>query len=350
MSRSSIIYFIFLITFISGCIRNNDIKTKNPQGSAITQEQYVSPRLNEILFVGAIGKKSGLYKYNFLEKNYSEFWKSSNEEIVELSYSPDKKSAFLVTAYQQGKKGVFPFINSIKLYNINLDSNSINFITNIGSGLHVFSCWENDNSFKVYLNVIDVTVAKYVEQRIKTFDSSGKMLSDEKKVFNLDKDGYPPSPQIIKKLTSPNNRVSIKAVDSTNTQIYLVNHKKNDELTLITTVNQKLNFINWSENEKLLIFSTIDITPNNETLYNSEPKTAQLFVYSLENKKITKRFEGSGIKNFMLNRSILIFDNGFESKSQILLYDIDSEQIIDSIKISGGCGLKCIPVIPNYGA
>src|SRR3989337_4309183 len=240
--------------------------------------------MDDVLFIGLIGKKARIYKYNFSTKSYSEFWHNEKEEVVELSYSPNKKSAFLLTAHQSGKKGVFPYINSVKLYSISLDSNTVKLVETIGSGLQVFSFWEKDNLFRIILNIFDVAVGKYVEQKIKTFNASGKKLADEKKTYDLAKDGFPKIPVAQKKITSPDKKYSILSIDSTQTQIYLINNNGNEEKKLIAKLNQKLNVIDWSEDGEYLIFSTIDISPGNETLYNKEQATSKLFTFSVSHK------------------------------------------------------------------
>ena len=45
-----------------------------------------------------------------------------------------------------------------------------------------------------------------------------------------------------------------------------------------------------------------------------------------------------------------MFDDGFKQKSKIFIYNLRSDRLTDSIKVSGGCGLKSIPAIPDYGA
>jgi len=350
MKKFLLISIILLSIINSGCIRKNDHDKEIYKDSTLIKDLQQTPIINEILFVGMLGKKSGLCKYNFSSKEYSEYWKNDKEEVVELSYSPYKKSAFMLTASQSGKKGAFPFINNIKLYSLNLDSDSVAYIEHIGVGLQVFSTWTSDTSFQVYVHIMDVTTAKYVEQNIKTYNASGKKLFDENKKYYLAKEGFPQFPIIKKNLISLNKKYSIFAVDSVQTQIYLIDNTKNNEKAAITKQNQKLNRVEWSDDGKVLVFSTIDITPGNETLYYTEPNTSKLFVYSLSDRKILKIFDGGGLKNFMLNGNLLIFDDGFKKKAKIFIYDFNLGQMIDSIKISGGCGLKNIPTIPDYGA
>lgn len=351
MHKSILLLSILTIFILTGCKRNNDAGTKIiTKDSLQAQNSNEAWILNEIIFVGLIENKSGLYKYNISTKSYSEFWHNDKEEVVEVSYSPDKKSIYFLTAHQSGKKGVFPFINKVKLYYISVDSGLVRFIQNIGGGLQVFSFWESDDTFKVILNVIDITIATEVDQTIQIFNASGNKISKEKKIYDLAKVGYPQSSMLKNNLTSPNKKFSICSIDSITTQIYLFDHFRNDKKILLANLNQKLNFVDWSTDEKLLFLSTLDVSPNNETLYDEEPATSNLLVYSLEDKRIIKMFEGGGVKNYMIDQDILLFDDGFKAKSKLYIYNFRSGQMIDTVKIMGGCGLKNIPTIPDYGA
>ncbi len=346
----SFLFPIIIITIISsGCTRKNDTDKTIAKESTQTIYLHKSPAINEVLFVGMSGNKSVLYKYEFATKSYAEYWKNYKEEVVELLYSPDKKSAFMLTASQYGKKGVFPFVDSVKLYLVNSDSGRVKFLENIGSGLQVFATWINNDEFQVYLHSMDVSVAKYVEQKIEIFNASGKKLSDEKKKYYLEKEGYPQFPSAVKPIISPDNKFSLLSVDSAQIKIYLVENTNNKQ-TLITVQNQKLNAIVWSVDGKFLVFNTIDISPGNETLYDPEPNTSKLFIYSLSDGKIIKMFDGGGFKNFLLNGDYLMFDDGFKQNSKIFIYNLHSDRVTDSIKVADGCGLKSIPAIPDYEA
>lgn len=351
MTRTALFLFFYAALIFSGCTRKNETdKHTITQDSLVSNTTNELPPLTEILFVGLVNNKAGLYKYNISNKAFQEFWSNANGEIFELSYSPDKKFVFMLTARQTGKRGVFPFIDNVKLYSINVDSDSIKFIESIGSGLQVFTSWKDDNSFKVVLNVMNVQSGVYIDQKIKTCTASGDKLSDEHKKYDLAKDGYPQITKTEEKTSSPDKKYTLQIIDSVQTEIYLTDHSTKDGRVLITKQNQKLNNVDWSDDGKHLVFSIIDISAGNETLYDPEPNTAKLFIYSIEGKRIVKIFEGSGIKNFMLNGDYLLFDDGFKNKSKIFIYNLSLERTIDSIKISGGCGLKNIPLIPDYEA
>lgn len=342
---------MLMLVLFTGCIRKNEPHRKPLQKDSTELENHLTRQtINEFLFVGVVNNNVGLYKYNLSSKTQTKYWNSTNENVIDFSYSNDLKAAFMLTAKDHGKKGVFPFVDKVKLYFVIQDSAAPALVEEIGSGLQVFAFWETDSVFKVVLNFMDVSVGKYVDQFIKRYNYLGKKLSDEKKRFELAKDGFPKIPTSDKKLTSPNLKYSLQEFDSVFTVIFLVDNSNKQKKFFITKQNQKLNFVDWTLDNKFLIFTTLDISPMNETLYEPEPNTSKLFIYSLSEKKLVKSFEGGGIKNFLLGGNILIFDDGFKEKSKIFIYNFKPQKITDSISVTGGCGLKNIPSIPNYEA
>lgn len=350
MRVSVFISIVIFLAAILGCSNRNDEKKNIATVLDKTKQVSDSPTARKIFFTGIIGKKAGLYLFDPSTQDYSGFWKSDKEDVVDLLASSDKNNLFMLTAGNSGKKGIFPFVNGIKLYLINSDSNSVKYVDNIGSGLQVFSKWESENSFKVMLNKMDAASGTTVSQITRIYNTSGIKLSDKQKSYNLLEAGFPQFPGDGAMLISPNKNYSVKSIAQNLYEIYLIDHRKKDEERIITKENQKLSAVDWTEDGKYLVFSTVDITPMNKTLYNEEPQTSKLFIYSLVEKKIAAKFEGSGVKNFLLNGNHLFFDDGFHEKSKILIYNISTGHISDTLKISGGCGLRFIPFIPNYEA
>jgi hypothetical protein len=78
-----------------------------------------------------------------------------------------------------------------------------------------------------------------------------------------------------------------------------------------------LNKLKWSDNEEYLFFSTFDL--NNETIKTKSPETSELFIYALSADSLIVAFGGSGLKNFFTLNDLLIFDDGFDTKSIINL-------------------------------
>ncbi|MEO8399782.1 MAG: hypothetical protein ABI550_08230 [Ignavibacteriaceae bacterium] len=323
---------------------------KNENDQADISDQLKSKEnLFDFIFVGMIGNQPGLYKYNSKKKNPEKLWSDINEKVVEFSYSDDMKSAFFVTAKDYGKKGVFPFINRVKLYVVNINSNKVNFAANIGDGMQLFTRWEDNENFKIVLNSIDRKVASFVNQHTFIFNTFGKNLIDEKKTYNIAKDGYPEplSKNRDNNLTYENNTLLNEEENGKNL-FYFDNDKI--EKKLIKEDNKKLNQVAWAAKGEYLIFTTIDVTPGNETIYNKNPETSSLYIFSVKENKIIKHWDGGGTKTFFLNDGNLIFDDGFQNSSRIIIYNLNSMKLIDTIKITGGCGLENIPELPDYSA
>ncbi len=349
MGKLKIILLLSFLVF-GGCSQ----KEKTQQGFQkknieSNQIKLNVPKLKSFLFVGIINNKPGIYKYDILRKNYSELWSNRREKVVDLTYSKDRKTAFFLTATRFGKRGVFPYINNIKLYLVNIDSSKVVLLKKIGSGMQVFTEWSTDNTYKVMLNSIDKTIADYVHQNTQIFNTFGKELLDETKTYNIIKEGYPQPPKVKESLTSPDEKYFFSSSGRDTISIYL-NQTGTDKKFFIIKGIQKLNQLDWVGNDKYVIFSTINIMPGNNTLYNKEPQTSKLIIYSIKNKKIIKKWDGGGIKNFFIVGNILVFDTGFGKNSIINIYNINKQAMMDSIKIRGGCGIKNIPQIPDYSA
>ena len=343
MFKYSFLIFIFL--FIIGC--NNNIDQKNRKENDQSENSKIAGEdFNDFLFVGLVNKNPGIYKYDINKEDYSVFWYKRFEKVVKLYYSENRRGAFFITDRNSGRRGVLPFISSVKIYLINISTGIVKYLTDIGDGIQVFTGWDTKNSFKVSLNYIDKKNPDYIHQRNIFFDITGQKILDEIKTFNIVKEGYP-KPVELEQNTS-NGEYKIFSVKGNLNSIFLLNFKTNDT-TLITTVNQKLNQINWSKNNKVLIFSTIKPYPGNSEM-NAGSGSSKLIIYSLEDKKIIKIFEGDGAKNFFIVNNWVIFDDGFGENSYINIYNFINLEMIKKILVKGGCGLQNIPKGSGYNA
>ncbi len=337
------------LLFFSGCANQNDNNTKELNTSENSAYKNQQTKTGNFYFVGYINERPGIYKYDINRNTYSGFWSNENESIVELSHSPKGNRIFFLTAKDFGKAGVFPFIHNVKLYLLDQDSSKVNFVKSIGSGLQVFTAWETDNTFRVIINSFDKTVANYVNQHTLIYSEFGRKLVDETKTFDITKEGYPQPPVVKRKTKSPYGEYLVAANDSQLTSIYLKNIS-NNKFYFIAKGDQKLNQINWMPDNKYVIISTLNISPRNNTLYNKQPETSRIFLYSISDKKIIKEWDGGGVKNFILLNGMLIFDDGFSNKSSINIFNLNTLQMIKSIHVLGGCGIRNIPTIPDYSA
>lgn len=296
-------------------------------------------------FVGRALYTPGIYKYSFNNKKNKKIWASKNERVIELSYSVNLKNAFFITAKSYGKLGLFPFVEKIKLYTLNTKTGEINFVKVIGSGMEVYTHWETDDSFSIILNSLDENIATYINQQKQIFNVFGKLLRDETKTYDLTADGYPVPAKPEKKKWSSDGKYSFLVRDDS-INIYTISSGSGNKEIISTT--QKLRQFEWTDSSNL-IFTTADLTPGNKTLYSRNPETSKLIIYSPKKNEILKFWEGGGVKNFLITNGKLIFDTGFENESRINLIELENFKQFDVIIIQGGCGIKYITEVPNYG-
>jgi hypothetical protein len=346
------IFFVFLITGIvlfPGCAgkKNNTMSGKNDSAAGNFAAKK-SLDFNEFYFVGKLGENSSVYKFisksrqtGIQGKNFSKFWSKHNEKVIKLSYSPDKKSLFFLTAGDFGKKAIFPYVNDIKLYSISLDLSKVKFIKKIGNGLQVFTIWGQDNTFRIILNSFDRNSTDFVNQQTFIFNGTGKIVTIYSKKFNIIKEGYPQIIEKINILSSPRSNYSIFAVDSTQTLIYLQSNS-DGKAELITSTNQRLSQADWSPDEKYLIFSILNAPSKSRTIYEGTANNSKIFIYSIDKKKIIKTLDIGGIKNFFITGDLLIFDKGFQKDSFIEIINFKTMEPFYSIHLQDGCGLKSV--------
>ncbi len=349
MIKYKIIALALALLLLSSCANHKENKQKEINTPVDTTSVNRISRNENFYFVGDINDRPGIYKYYLKQKRSSKFWFRAHESVVLLSHSPKGNRIFFLTATDYGKEGILPFIHNVKLYLLSLDSSKVKLIKSIGSGLQVFTAWETDNTFIIILNSFDKSIANYVDQHTLIYSEFGKKLVDKTKAFDIIKEGYPRPPMVKQKIKSPNGEFEINSNDSLKISIYLKN-TSNNKKALITAGNQKLNQIDWTPNNEYAIISTLDISPRNNSLYDKQPETSKIFIYSIADKKIAKEWDGGGLKNFILLKNLLIFDNGFGKKSSIKIFNLHTLKMIDSIHIKGGCGITNIPTIPDYSA
>ena len=123
---------------------------------------------------------------------------------------------------------------------------------------------------------------------------------------------------------------------------YFLKLAGSDSLEFIAVLKHNLNKLKWSNNEDYLFISTLDL--NNETTKSKNPETSELLIYSLVSRFTYHwHLEAQVIKNFFPLNDFLIFDDGFDNKSIINIYDLNQKKVVDVIKPKTGCGLVIFP-------
>jgi hypothetical protein len=313
---------------------------KNDKQLRINDNDTISAKQeNSFLFLTEWFDKVGVYKYDLAKKKYSTVWWHPRENVVMLVYKPGNYPAYFLTSEKMGMRANFPFFNRLKLFIISHELSETKQIDKLGSGLQFSTRWNDYENLEVIYTAVDKIIASYVNQYTKVYDHYGKLVDSEVKTFDIEKSGFPQLIPPKNSTISPSGKygVSFKS-DSVSLKTGGTN-----TLKFITVMKRSLNKLKWSDNEEYLFISTLDL--NNETIKIKSPETSELFIYSLSADSLIIALGGSGLKNFFTLNDLLVFDDGFDTKSIINIYDLNQQKIVDVIKPREGCGLVTVPML-----
>ncbi|MGE5680940.1 MAG: hypothetical protein ACM34K_08685 [Bacillota bacterium] len=320
--------------FTKGILKDYTLRADN---------QTVYDQFANLFFVGRQNAQSSVYKYNIKSGRTELFWSNSKEMVVDLSLPKDEGSAFFITASEFGRKTIFPYINNVRLYRINLITLKVEKLKELGNGIQLFSSWTNDNTYRVLLNVFDKRKSTFVVQTRLYFNAYGNLVKNEKVTYDIVKEKYPVPAPVYNDIASTDKKYKFVISNLNDQNIFsLVDNKMSRKDIYSTT--QTLNSAEWWDNGKYLIFSTYD--PGFKRNSKKGNATSGLFVYSAKDNKILSSWYGGGYKNFLLRGDLLFFDDGFNNNSKIIIYNLKDNKAISPIIMRGGCGIRNIPVLP----
>lgn len=299
---------------------------------------------SRILVVGSFYGQPILYSFNLRTGRSKPFWSQGKKKVVDLSYSEDKTFAFAIVLSDYGSIGEIPFFKNAVVYKIDMFDFIVESIDSLDSGLQIYTDWENDHLYKVTANYIDKKYSAYVVMNSKIYNKFGKVLLDEKKSFDLIKDGYPAPVKPALKNISPDEMFSITAKFNKDSvkSIYLKNVKADNETELLSGFSN-INRIEWTEGGGYLIFSaSLEKKQAISKKKDIEPADA-LVIYSLNENKIIESIHGENYNNFYIRDDLLFYDEGYGPASKIIIYDLAGRKVYNIIQIPGGCGVRNIP-------
>jgi hypothetical protein len=332
---------IFFITLLVSCEKAEKSEVVNQPDTSMVKSTFVENQPEEFLFVGSYFGNTALYKYFIKEKKSEVVWYDTKDKVILLLYKSDKDPAYFITARKVGKKGSFPLVTKLKFYRIDPVTQEKFLVDELGDGMQVTAYWNDDGNPEIVYTVIDQTVSSYVNKYKQTYNFFGKLIDDEIETFDLTKDGFP---ALIPKRSSTVSTSGNYGVSVLGDSVYLKTAGE-DSLYFVTAVKYNFNKVDWNDNEDYMIISSINL--ENKSLKNRKPETAELFVYDIKGDSLTAYWYGSGRMNFITNSNLLIFDKGFDRNSSIYIYDFERAELIDSVKIHGGCGLMNVTDRPK---
>ncbi len=345
MHKLSVIFcFVMMLTLI-GCDEKNtddELELHHFDRTSILKESF-----DGFYFAGLYNKKNALYKYNAAEKKHSLFWSHPYDRVIDLYFSPDKSSVFFITARKFSQSSQLPYFERARLYIIDKADESVRMIKNLGTGLQIFTAWESDSLFKLTINSIDRAIATNVHQAAFYFNIDGTELRSEVQTFDVTIDGYPGLQKKKVVAISPDSLFALVPADEDDF-IYLFDLKRNEK-EIISTGAKGVIKIEWLMNSEMAVINIGSQNYSNVNFFAQAVNTSTLIIYSAKEKKILKKWESEGIKNFFVVNKFLIFDDGFGENSSISIFDLFEMKMHDKIAIPGGAGLKNIPLPVEFG-
>lgn len=331
------IIILLIIFFFISCSKQSETSNEDSLNKEVSNARLTE--FKQLYFVGIYSGLPSIYKYDYAKNKSKVFWNHKDERVLDLLISQDRENAYFITRRKQRLKSSQPAIERGQLYHIDLILGKVELITQLEEGIQIIPFWTDNDRFTLVINSIDKTIASYVNKNTQVYNKFGKLLSDNNEIFDITKDGYPVTKLPSLNFTSPNGMFSV--LEKNDSVWIKQSGTKNKIRTSIT--NKKIMQIGWAENKKQVIFLLMDEDDESSKVRNKIAST--LIIFDLQKKKITKSFNGTGYKRFVLIGDFLIFDSGFGKDSFITLFSLSSLKDIHEIKIIGGCGLKNIPGI-----
>lgn len=333
LNISCVILFIFL--FAISCNNKQKINVNDRIDSTEVHDTVPIKKRDHFLFVGKYYGKPGVFQYNIQEQKYEPVFAVQKESVISLNYSRNLNSIFFLTAGKSGTRSGLPFVNKIKFYRINPGNQTVEMIKDFGSGSQLLAQWNDDGNYEVIITSIDKTVSSYFDVAKKVYNTFGRLIDEKTETYDIINDGYPSLVPNRSSTVSPSGKYGIALV---NDSIFLKTAGE-DNLQFITIVNYEINKVSWNNDEDFLFFSTI-------TRYNKSvniQKQSELFVYSIIGDSLISEWEGTGAKNFITFNNLLVFDDGLNYRSIINIYNYKQNELFETVRVRGGCGLVNIP-------
>ncbi|MCU7493947.1 MAG: SPOR domain-containing protein [Ignavibacteria bacterium] len=340
----------FLSSYEAGMAAYRLLNSKVIDNYSVTRDMKSVPdEFSRVIIVGSSNGTSSLFEYDLKTGEKKKLWTRQGEIVIDLSYSSDMSGALFTTVGGFGRNSIFPYVDNVKVYRISLSDLKVSKLKSLGNGIQLYTNNDLGKAYRIIMNVFDRNKNTFVVQNTYTYDFQGRLISSEKKSFDLAKENYPLPPELVYDNRSPDNKNRFDVSLSKGSYSFSVTRVATSSGKNILTTAQRLNQAAWSPDGRYLIFSTLDLSPRNRTLHGRMPQTSKLYLYSENDGKIIKQWDGGGYKNFTLRGNLLLFDDDFSEKSHIIVYDYRNNRLIDTVAIDGGCGIRNIPYIPDFG-
>ena len=301
-----------------------------------------------IYFVSNFDGKPSLYFRGFNDTANTVVWNRKNESVIDVRYSKDKKVVFFLTAAEQGKPGIFPFIKGLKLYRFDYDRpGETKLCGQTPECIYYSFFFENNDLLRFETSSFADSEQKTVTNTRQLYSLTGVMLENQSRSVDITKEGFPQISKESLEYTSKDGKYAVLVNKEENIVLKELSSRNYD---IVVKKNKPLTEVGFTADNSYAVISLADVSPNNETLYDDNPETSELIIYSVKDKSVKFHTKGGGYKRFLIFGDLLVYENGFGDKSGIVIMNIVNMQEVAKIRLKGGSGLLNIPSIPDYDA
>jgi len=274
--KKHIVPIVILLIFFGfiGCgeNKNNEVVVKHYDDSELELTE------NELLFRALVGKKYGVFKYSLSDSSVHLVWNDYFRDVLSVSPSKDHSSYFIISALTYGNNGALPFITNVRLHLYSANSGKIKTIQNFGDVVQIHTMWQGE-IFYITTNRSNSKSGTIIEQTISLYDNEGMFLKNDKKSYDIIKEGYPSFPDKKINANSPDGNFSIRVVEGSEPGVVLTNRREKSEALLFDT-KASLRSIEWSNNSGYVSL----------IVENTTTKKWQLKMFNTESKKEINSF------------------------------------------------------------
>lgn len=291
---------------------------------------YVHDNFSNLMFIAKYQWRQSIYSFNLASKKIVQVWSRWGRKVVTLNHAHDNSSLFFTTALGFGKQGSFPYVRDARLYYYQSSKDLFEEIEEFGTGLQLYTYWENPDTFKVNVTKPDSLISNLFVQDIYSYHLSGAKGTKSTRSFNLIKEGFPKPPLIRPEYFSPSKKLQMREVNQQDElYLYLRNVDQNSEV-LIAQTNGKLSDTRWSKTSRFVVCNISSTVPK---------KSYELIVIDSDQKKSLRTFHSASYMNSLLHGNLLFFEEETYGSNAISIYDCVNDTLLYKITMPGGCGI-----------
>lgn len=127
---------------------------------------YTRDNFANIIFIAHYQSRPSLYSFNLISKKYQAMWSRWGRKVITVNHSYDRSAVFITTALSYGKVSGLPYLKDARLNYYSSKNDRVDEIAELGTGLQLYTYWENKDTFKINLTFPDSLNSEIIRQKI----------------------------------------------------------------------------------------------------------------------------------------------------------------------------------------